>query len=217
MKYIVSRFEHNLSWIKEYTDDIVLYDRSKIPLENAIIVPNLGSDIADKFSFIIDNYDHLPDVAIYCKANLFKYITPQEFDLIKDNKTFTPILTQNHKTYNDDRGVVCFYKKGLYYERNDYWYLNAHPAKYANEIKYIFQMDKREFNAFAPGSNYILPKKNILKHPKELYVKLREYMAWDVYPGDCQLMERNLYYLWNLKEDKNESVFDNPAIGVPAG
>ncbi len=57
-------------------------------------------------------------------------------------------------------------------------------------------MDEREYNAFAPGSNYILTRENILKHPKEFYVKLRSFLDWEVYPGDAQLLERNLYYLW---------------------
>lgn len=201
MKYIVSRYEHDLSWIKDYTDDIVLYDRSKEPLPNSIVVPNLGSDIADKFQFIIDNYDNLPDVAIYTKANLFKYVSKEEFDKVKDNKTFTPLLTQNHKTYSDEQGVVCFYKDGIYYERNNLWYLNAHPTRLPptwlmQELKIDPKYNEMRYVPFAPGSNYILPKENILKHPKKFYEKLRGYLEWSVYPGEAMIIERGLYTLW---------------------
>lgn len=179
--------------MREYPEALfTIYDRSEEPLEESIVVPNVGSDIYDKFTFIIDNYDNLPDVAIYTKANLFNYISREEFDKIKDNKTFTPLLTQNHKTYLP----VCYYEDGMYYEINDYWYLGSHPAKHAKEIIEIFKMGERYYNAFAPGSNYIVPKENILKHPKEFYVKLRSFLEWDRYPGDAQLIERNLYYLW---------------------
>lgn len=191
-KYVISRYNHDISWLADYTNDVVIYDRSENPVPNAIIVPNIGSDIYDKFTYIIENYDNLPEVAVYTKANIFKYITKEEFDKVKDKKTFTPLLTQHHKTYMP----VCYYKDGMYYEINNYFYLNAHPAKYAEEIKEIFKMNKREYNAFSPGSNYILPKENILKHPKALYEKLRSYLDWAVYPGDAQLLERNLYYLW---------------------
>lgn len=192
MKWVLSRFNHDISYLKDYTNDYVLYDRSEKPMEGAIIVLNRGSDIYDKFTYIIDNYDNLPDIAVYTKANIFKYITKEEFEKIKDTKEFTPILTQNHKTYLP----VCWYENGLYAERNDYWYLNVHPAKYEREIKEIFDMNKREYNLFAPGSNYILPKENILKHPRSMYEKLRSFLDWTVYPGDAQLLERNLYYLW---------------------
>jgi hypothetical protein len=198
MKYIVSRFNHDIDWLKDYTDDVVMYDRSEKPLKNSIVVPNLGTDIYDKFTYIIDNYDNLPDVAVYTKANLFKYMPKEEFDLVKDNKTFTPLLTKNHKVYADDDGPVCFYdNQGMYNERNNFWYLYPHPAKFAPIFVDQFKMKERLFNAFAPGSNYILPKENILKHPKELYEKLRSCLDWDVYPGDAQLLERNLYYLWS--------------------
>lgn len=192
MKYIISRYNHDLDWLKEYTDDYVLYDRSEIPLENSIKVPNIGSDIYDKFTYIIENYDSLPDIAVYCKANLFKYITKEEFDKVKDSKVFMPLLTQGHKVYEP----ICRYADGLYQEINNYWYLNSHKARYAKEIIEYFRMNEREYNKFAPGSNYILPRENILKHSIETYIKLRSYLNWDIYPGDCQLIERNLYYLW---------------------
>lgn len=202
MKYILSRYNHDISWLKDYTtdwvNDVVLYDRSEDPIEWAIKVPNIGSDLYDKFTYIIDNYDNLPDVAVYTKCNLFKYITKEEFDEVKDNKTFTPLLTKNHKVYDNADGPVCFYDNtGMFNEVNNYWYLYPHPAKFAPPILEFFKMKERLYNQFAPGSNYILPKENILKHPKALYEQLRGYLDWDVYPGDAQLLERNLYYLWS--------------------
>ena len=83
MKYVISRYNHDIDWLGDYTDVFVLYDRSEKPIKKSIIVPNIGSDIYDKFSFIIDNYDKLPDIAVYTKANLFKYITKEEFESIK--------------------------------------------------------------------------------------------------------------------------------------
>ncbi len=198
-KWIISRYNHDISWLKNYTDDYVLYDRSERPLENSIVVPNLGSNISDFFAFIIDNYDNLPDVAIYTKANIFKYVSKEEFDLVKDNKTFTPLLTKNHKTYSDDRGIVCFYKDGIYWERNDGWFLNAHPPltqQSAIELYDLLGLWNLKYIPFAPGSNYILRRENILKHPKKFYEKLKSYLDWTVYGGECMIMERGLYLLW---------------------
>lgn len=201
MKYVISRFNHDIGWLSHYSNDFVLYDRSEVPMEGSIVVPNLGSDISDKLRFIIDNYDSLPDIAVYAKANLFKYVSKEEFDLIKDNKVFTPILTKNHRTYSDERGVVCYYKDGIYYERNDLWFLNAHPGK-DNTPKYIGRLMgllgiwEIQYVPFAPGSNYILPRETILKHPKEFYIKLRSYLDWAIYPGEAMIIERGLYNIW---------------------
>src|SRR3990167_2059190 len=134
MKFIISRYEHNMDWLKDYPEaEVIMYDRSKEPMKGSIPMKNIGSDLYDKFTYIIDNYDNLPDVGIYTKANLFKYITKEEFDLVKDNKTFTPLLTKNHKVYNDDSGMpVCFYdNQGMFNEINNFWYLYHHPAKFA--------------------------------------------------------------------------------------
>lgn len=147
MKFILSRYNHDMSWMSKYPDaEFVIYDRSDVPMGGSIVVPNLGTDIYDKFTYIIDNYDDLPDVAIYSKANIFKYITEEEFNLVKDNKTFTPLLTQHHVTTMP----IAYYEDDLYHEINNYWYLTPHPAKYADEIRKYFKMDDREYNAFAP-------------------------------------------------------------------
>lgn len=199
MKYIISRYNQDLTWLKDYTDDYVLYDRSEQPLEGAIIVPNIGTDIYDKFTYIIDNYDNLPDVAIYTKANLFKYITKEEFDLVKDNKTFMPLLTQTHAV-----GLpMGFYSKdGMYNELNEdaVLILNKPSTKYFDrywKFAKIFNLPNPTYLKFAPGSNYILPKEHILKYPKEFYHLLREILSHDIYPGEAQIIERALYYIWS--------------------
>ena len=200
MKYIVSTFNQDFDWVKKYTKDFVIYNRGDEHIDGTIHVqPNIGTDLADKFRWIIENYDNLPSTVALIKANLFKYISEEEFEKIKNNKTFTPLLTQNHKTYSDASGLVCYYEDGMYYERNDYWYLREVPTKTvhsAQEIKALFKMDERQYNAFAPGSNYILTKENILKHSKEFYQKLLDYVCLTQYGGEAQLIERNLYYLW---------------------
>ena len=199
MKYVISRYNHDLSWLKDYTTDYVLYDRSDEPLEGSIITPNIGTDIYDKFTWIIENYDNLPDVVCLIKANLFKYISKEEFDKVKDSKSFTPLLTQGHKTYSDGSGEVCFYKDGIYWERNDSWYLMEHRTKNlatTDQLRDLLRIRDLKYIPFAPGSNYILTKENIKQHSKEDYILLRSFLDWAVYPGEAQLIERGLYLLW---------------------
>lgn len=216
MKYVISRYNHNIGWLSDYSRDYDLYDRSEQPLANAKVVPNIGSDIYDKFSYIIDNYDHLPDVAVYTKANLFDYIKPREFEKIKDNKTFTPILSLEHHTYEP----ICRYNNGIYEEINNGWYLATHPPKSAQAAKELFQLlgiSEQSYVQFAPGSNYILPKETILQNSKVFYETLRSYLDWSVYPGEAMIIERGLYNIWKPKGGSNESVPDYSAIGIPAG
>lgn len=200
MKYIVSKYNENIDWLKDYTDDWIIYDRGNEPLnwKNTIRVQNIGSDIRDKFTFIIDNYDNLPEVAVYTKGNLFKFISKQEFDLVCNNTTFTPLLTKRHTTYLP----TCFYSDdGMYNEFNNSWYLyDADPPTklYRNYKEYAkdFGLPITEYIKFAPGSNYIIPKENILKHSKDFYVKIVDIISYGRYPVECQMVERSLYEIF---------------------
>ncbi len=201
-KFIVSRYEQDADWLIEYAkpEEIFMYDRSVVPLEGAIQVRNIGTDLFDKFTYIIDNYDDLPDFAVYTKCNLFKYITKQEFDAVKDNRTFTPLLTKNHRCYDQGNTPVCFYKDGMYFEINNAWYLNSHPARTRftpAEVSNLLGISDMMYVPFAPGSNYILAKEDILKNTKAFYEKLRGYLTWAVYPGEAQIIERGLFTIFS--------------------
>lgn len=207
--FVISRYgDRDMSWVAEYAPSVILYDRSDSPLPGSIIVPNLGTDLADKFSFIIQNYNNLPPVAVYTKDNLFKYVTKEEFEKVRHNSFFTPLLTANHKETKYDgteeyvkrHGTdkdVCYYKDGIYWEINNMWYLNEHPHKHdPREIQKLLGIDNLEYVPFAPGSNYILTAHDIRKHPVDLYIKLLNYLTYSVYPGEAQVIERGLYTLW---------------------
>ena len=198
INFVISRYNQDTGWVGQYAPSMTLYDRSDEPIPGSIIVPNLGSDLADKLHFIINNYNNLPPVAIYTKANLFKYISQPEFDKVKNNTWFTPLLTMNHRTYDDANGKpVCYYKDGIYWEINNLWYLNSHPVKHdPKEIQALMGIDKMEYVPFAPGSNYILTAEDIRRHPIEFYVKLYNYLTYAVYPGEAQIIERGLYTIW---------------------
>lgn len=202
MKFIISNYNFDCSWVKKYTKDYIVFDRSNLmeytknlSKSKVVHVSNIGSDIYDKLTYIIDHYDDLPDIAVYTKGNLFKYITEEEFEQIIDTTTFTPLLTKNHKTYLP----ICYYdKNGMYNELNNFWYLGAHPCKDQQSfLDLVALLNNHDlYMTFAPGSNYILPRDTILKHTKVFYMKLREFLEWSVYPGEAQIIERNLYTIW---------------------
>lgn len=197
-QFFLSRYNQDVGWVAEYAPSMILYDRSDNPVPGSNIVPNLGTDISDKLHFIIVNYHNLPDVCVYTKANLWKYISKEEFDKVKDNKEFTPLLTMNHRTYDGPDGKpVCYYKDGIYWEINNGWYLSQHPVRHdPKEVMEAVGIAGMDYVPFAPGSNYILTKENIRKHPVEYYIKLHNYLMWAVYPGEAQIIERGLYTIF---------------------
>lgn len=198
------QFKPDLSWIG---DDYVIFDRSEdksfvkdIPEDKLIYTENRGNVDYDKLTYLVENYENLPEVFLWGKTNLFKYITPEEYDLVKDNKIFTPLLTKNHKTYSDHLSQVCYYDhNGIYSERNDSWYMNSHPGVYY----YNYQQFAKDLDLpcpayipFAPGGNYILTREVVHRYSRDLYDKMRSVLPYCQLPGEAHLCERSYYLLW---------------------
>lgn len=197
-------FTPDKEWIG---DDYLIYDRSDDGLDHLadfdqskiIKTENMGQVDYDKLCYLIDNYDNLPEVFLWGKTNLFKYITKEEYDLVKDNTTFTPLLTQGHKTYSDNNGQVCYYFASMYHERNDNWFLNVFDSKFFRsyaEFAHQFQLPSPSYIPFAPGGNYILTRENIHKYSVDYYKKLASILPYAREPGEAQMVERAYYLLW---------------------
>ena len=99
MKYVLTHYSGDWTWVKDYTDDFLIYNRSEEHIPGAIPRENIGDADYDKLAYLIDNYEELPEVFLWSKSNLFKFITPEEFDFVRENRTFTPLLTKTHKVY----------------------------------------------------------------------------------------------------------------------
>lgn len=196
MKFILVNYNFDPSWVKEYTDDFLIYDRSDTPIEfpNTIHTQNIGNVDHDRLSYLIDNYDALPPVFVLAKSNLFKYISKEEFDLVKQNTEFTPLLTQHHKVYEP----ICRYVDGMYEELNNSWYAPQFDRQFIdyNEWADWLELPTPRYLKFAPGGNYILTPETVHKHPKKLYEKMRESLEHSVLPAEAQYMERTYYTLW---------------------
>lgn len=198
-------FTPDKSWIG---DDYTIYDRSDDGLEHLadfdpakiIKTPNLGQVDYDKLCYLIDNYDNLPDVFLWGKTNLFKYLSKEEYDKVKDNKEFTPLLTQNHNTYADNNGVVCYYAGGMYNERNDNWYFNELSSKYVISFndwcKEFGLIPTLSYIPFAPGGNYILTRDKVHKYSRDFYEKMASLLPHCREPVEACCAERSYYLMW---------------------
>lgn len=198
MKYVLVSYNNDPSWVKQYTDDWIIFDRSEKPFDfpNTIHTKNVGNVDYDKLCWIVDNYDNLPEVFLISKTNLFKFITKEEFEKVKDNKTFTPLLTKNHKTYLP----ICKYDENkMYQELNNSWYVSAFKCQYEtyNDWAEELGLPTPIYLTFAPGGSYIVTAQDIHKWPKEFYIKLRNMLSYTRLPAEAHFMERTYYQLWS--------------------
>lgn len=203
MKVIGVNYNYTPTWIPEYTDDYLIFDRSDskeylkdFPQDKVVYQPNSGDVDFAKLSFLAGSYYNLPDVFVLTKTNLFKFITPDEWDAVKDNTEFTPLLTKNHKVYEP----ICRYNGDIYEEINNSWYMANLPWKYFNsygDFAKAFSLPNPPYLKFAPGGSYILTKERVHRFGQSFYEELASILPYCRTPGEAHMIERTYYTLWS--------------------
>ena len=220
----ISHYNNDLNWLKEYQNPHVIYDKTwnggltdndnsketppsnlkeQHPEFNIINGSPNGYNINDYLTFIIDNYEYLPEVTAFIKANIIgRHVSREYFDRVINNKTFTPLVdcTQHTPPSNDYAMWSC---DGIWMEINDSWYLNhpKHPSKFFKNYNNFLKICYKDpilprYVTFPPGGNYIVPKEYILKYDKVFYQNLKKFVDYERVPGEGQMIERALYTIW---------------------
>ena len=168
------------SWVEEYTDNYLIYDRVHRFEESDKIKHqvNVGANIYDIFDFISNNYDNLPETIIFCKGNVIpRHCGYEKFKNIINNTNFTTIENYIRETPPYSKGIYSFVDETDAYHENPIE-VNSTVA-HIHKSKYIFSYQEMlnsifenpifgEYIRFAPGGNHIIPKKDILKNYETL-------------------------------------------------
>lgn len=197
-------FTPDPTWIG---DDYLIYDRSDDGIDHLIDfdqskiirTTNVGQVDYDKLRYLVDNYDTLPDVFLWGKTNLFKYVAKEEYDLVKDNKDYTPILSKSHEERSDNVGAISYYAQDIYWERNDSWFFGCFSFRYVSTFPQwasIFMIDNPPYIPFAPGGNYILTRERVHRYSRDFYAKMAETLPYCTEPAEAQCCERSYHLLW---------------------
>ena len=113
----ISSFNDNLDWFKEFDYPHIIFDKccngikktkyfpinippsnlhKKYPEMNIVNGDKEGYNINEYLSYIISNYDNLPNNILFIKGNLIeRHISPEFFKRIMNNKYFTSIEEWN--------------------------------------------------------------------------------------------------------------------------
>lgn len=211
---VVSSFNNDVSWVPLRTNNYVIYNRGTTPISykidktKVITTPNIGYNLYDYFTFIIDNYDHLPERTIFTKGNVFpRHATESYFDQVSNSDIFRPI--EDPSMHEPKRPSAFFSSGGEYHEINNSWYMKEYSKRYFSDyndfLKFCFKNPiLPKYVRFAPGACYIVPKDNILKLPKIFYQNLLEFISYTPLPGEAHIIERSLYTLWTSNFEIND-------------
>jgi nucleoside-diphosphate-sugar epimerase len=172
---VVARYKENIEWVKQLRDcpdfsrsdcpdvkngKIFIYNKGGDFIENAIPRKNVGREVESFLYHIINHYHDLPDYLILLQGNPFDHmfctIYPDNFQQLIDILLSCPI--------ND---IQSFFINTISEEHYKY------PCIQSKEYySYFFEGNVPDTSIFAPGCQYIIPKKNILCRPLQFYMKI---------------------------------------------
>ena len=211
--FCISHFNGNIEWISNIgKNNYIIYNKSgkNLPEEiNHINIKNVGYNLYSYLKFIIDNYNNLPNIIVFCKDNVFsRHVDLDLFKNLLKRNTFTTI-EENLNYYNFP--VVLKTSDYGFTEINSSWYKNKYPRLFFRDFncfyQYIFKnVDKPHFLRFAPGANYIVPKDNILLRSRNFYRNLLNFIIHSQYSCESHFLERSLYTIWNSNLESSEKM-----------
>lgn len=215
--FVVSCFsdKDDVNWLNSYAPSYHLYSKGNTRLDNLLSeniteISNVGYNIYSYFKYIVDNYDCLPDVMVFCKSNVFpRHISKSTFDELILRDSFTPLDEPDR--WNLDYPICDLSCENGYLEINDSWYLTAdNPTKYFHSFNdFYFSVFNSKvvprYLRFSPGGNYIVPKANVLLRTKGFYKNLMEMVSHHKFSGESHIIERSLCIIWNSTVKENES------------
>ncbi len=206
---VISNYNSDLTWLKELPNDYVVYDRSDatLPDDTLKIIKSdnsTGYNLHDYLTYIIDNYEKLPDVVTFCTGNIFpRCLTRKRFMELMNNKFFTALYDW---TYEQQAAMpqCMFSSDGIWSQLNNG---SGLPDASANPLKYLHTYDDLlffcfrnplipKYITFAPGGNYVVPRENILKYSPVFYQNLRTLMSHCAHSGESHIIEMALHTIW---------------------
>ncbi len=209
--FCISYFDGDLSWVEQIcAKNYLIYAKGPLPADaphDTIELPNVGYNIYSYLTYIIDHYDSLPEVIVFCKNNVFdRHVSRELFESLCLRKVFTPI--EEPKRWDRiafPASVIS--SDGGYLELNNSWYITEYDRRYFHNFDayygFVFEAASRpDYLRFAPGANYIVPRDHILLRSKNFYINMREFVAHSQYSCESHFVERSLIAIWSssLKE-----------------
>jgi hypothetical protein len=183
---VVSRYKEDITWTEQFPlANVIIYNKGESLLStesdkkyNEILLENVGREGHTYYKYIYDNYDHLQDYTIFLQGypfdhfqnvveNVNKYINDTtlsiDFELLSSNIVGCNLSGCSYHGYLP---LVSVYEQ-LFNERK-------------TEMAFSFGM----------GGQFIVSKRQILKHPREFYLKIVEMLQHDINPIEGYVIER---------------------------
>ena len=167
--FVISRFSEPVHWINSCISKgipFLVYDKSPVPMQNAITCYNVGREAETLLRYIIANYDSLPETLVFLQGD--PRGTPPMYSYDQAVSEVERVYNERHiPRVSHDAILTCRQMASLQHV----W------AKKAVTI-YTALFGRSDVSFwYAGGAQYIIPRASILCRPLEFYKLLRELVV----------------------------------------
>lgn len=189
---VVAKYNEDISWLNEYKKNCVIYDKSKGDL------PNIGRESHTYLTYIIDNYENLPDVVFFTQGN--------KSDHYEQTIDYFLNIDKYSKNYNYLSSDYYFYSENTqeYSKDHLYGYRNMQPSPSDNlgfRKWFNTYIDKEyDINSYVTlwwGAIFSVKREQILSRSKDFYKTLLNYIPKTNNPEVGHYFERSWFYIFN--------------------
>jgi hypothetical protein len=182
-KIIIARYNESLEWTKQFSN-VIIYNKGEKLEEcyNEIKLENVGREGHTYYKYIYDNYDNLADYTIFLQGNPFDH-SPNIIKNLEKN-----II--NKDLQNDFKFLS---KTKLFCKLSGCSHHNGLPLIDVYEKIFDTKLTDKKKNKsfrFGAGGQFIVSKNQILKRPKEFYLKIIEILQNNIDPIEGYVIER---------------------------
>jgi hypothetical protein len=206
---VVTRFKEDYSWVKEYSDNYIIYNKSLPKIDDPYII-NTEDIQNDLWKFVYDNYYNLPEFTAFLQGFPWDHCRKELFDELIMNKRFTPFEQYRPETDNDWERKM---PDGGFMEINNNWYIrhcnnvNNMTCKYNTFDQYMNEKftnyKHQDWLRFAPGGQYLVERKQILFYPRAFYEDIMLELSKYNNMTEQYVIERSLWLMWqNIYESR---------------
>lgn len=187
MIIVVSRYNENINWTKNFSN-VVIYNKGDCLDEdyNEILLDNVGREGHTYYKYIYDNYDNLEDYTFFLQGNPFDH-SP---DIINNlNKYISNKKLNIDFEFLSERILNCNLS-GCQYHSN-IPLIEVYHKLFDEKVK------NKDF-IFGAGAQFIVSKTQILKRPRDFYLKIIKMLEYNINPIEGFVIERFHKLIFNL-------------------
>ena len=221
-RYIIARYQEDLSWLSPLLQEACVVNKGPplnlSPLE-VVERHNVGRESDSYLHFIIQHYDHLPDVCVFTQGDISDHVTDAA-----DPVQYLQRLAQEalelgmsrprascSNPYDKDWGPAWNVRNNKYYLENNYKD-DQHIVFYEWFLRNICDRYPKLMRIHMNGI-FAVRKDRILAQPKHVYMRLLSQLNWHVDPVEGHFMERSWFFVFDTNNfQHNKLACISPSI-----